>query len=1258
MLAQLLIPLILSLPLMASGASASLPVCGTAGGVDGTALPPASQAQLLPLESDRAWSLGILAGRPAPEPAASVDLGAGGRYCLPAPRAGMWKVVIRAPGFVPMGYMPLPVSGPLDLPPVRLSRDAGARIVVRDADGRPAGGVWVTGSSATPKLLGKVAGGGWRVEIRLSRSDDNGRAALARLPGEELELQAFTAGSVQVATARVQDSGRLDLPRPSGTRRIELRDEAGVPLAKVAVTLAEHGWPVAVSDEKGRLSLAGGSAGAVPLFLQGDGGRGWKVELPELSPRGEATRLELRAGASLRGRVVAAGDRRGLAGAMVWLSPDPGAFVISGPGGEYSLPAGGHERFWVWADATGFLPGGDQISPADAAAGRGPALALQSAVSAKGRVVNEAGSPLAGVAVEALAATGKPEGPPPAGGSSRALSDASGRFELARLRPGTVYEVALTREGFARLAVPVGELPPDRLADLGTLVLRPGALIEGRVTDARGGPLVGAEVRVRPGTQRTARGEEDRLREKPPDAVAGLDGRFVLLDLRPGRPVHLLASRPGYLPAWVLGVEAPSAAPVAVVLEAASRLSGSLVDEEGKPVAGARVDLRWLGPPAGTVGLEPRRGGGSRSSETGVGGEFSFEELAPGGVELSASADGFLPGEPRTLELPPAGEVKDVRLLLRRGAIVKGRVLDPRGKPVSGARLRAGTIEATSGADGLYRLLGLSPGSQGLYASHPDYRERIQEIRVEPGVNAVDVFLEDGLSVSGRTVDEAGDPVAGARVEIRSEDPRARAARAAVSGEDGRFGVVVSEEGSYHLTATRDGFAPGEVTGLKVGPEPLEGVEVALGRGTSVVGRILGLQPEELAEVAIEARREDGQAKAGAVDGKGRYAIRHLSPGDWRIRAELAGGRRRAEVTVTVEPGTRQVERDLKLGGGLRFSGRLLYSGEPIASAHVSLTGLDVTGERSVLSAYDGSFNIDGLDPGHYRLDVLDPARALSHLEDLDLTSDREMVLELEAAPLSGTVVSAATGKALKDALVYVYKLLGSGEKGSLITVTTDAAGSFVVAHLTAGRYLVSARKDGYAPAEQPAEVAPGAPSGPVLLRLAAAGGLTLAVHLESGAVPRFATVSAFDSSGRKVLTDTRIPTGRGFVHFEQLPAGNWNLLVSAPGAAPKWITAEVPGSAPGVILSHAAPLTVRVPALMEAGAAGSLTLTLPGGGLFLQVEPGGDIRSRWTVSAGLVTLPDVPAGVWSVRVDGARGGTWVGTAVTDGRTPSQVSLE
>lgn len=1258
----------LLLSLAATGAPAASTVCGTAEAADGAALPAAARAELVPLERGYDWGLEVLGGRTgaAPETTAGLE---DGRYCLAAPRAGMWEVVVRAPGFVPLTYSPLAVTEPRELPPARLPRDAGLRVTVRSTGGEPSGDVWVVAGPAEPKLWAGVAGDGWSPAMRAGRTGGDGRVTLPRAPGEELGLKTHVPGSAATATARGDGSAGdvlLELPRPAGRRSIEVRGDGDEALPGVLVVLAAHGWPVALSDAEGRLSLAVGPRASPRLLLEGGDGRRRVVQLPEPSdPGSEVTTLTLSRTPAVRGRVVDGGRRQGLPGALVWLGPDPGFYAVTGAGGEYALPSGGRERLRLQAEAAGFLPQATVAGPEDLADERAPDLVFELAASASGRVADADGSPLDGVHLEAVpeAPAGRPGGVPAADAASQARSDSEGRFELARLRPSTAYQVVARRPGFAALTVPGVVVSPGRgPADLGTLVLRPGARIEGRVTDTRGGPLANAEVRARTAAGPPARGEADRLRERPPDAVAGPDGRFVLKDLRPRQPLHLLATLPGYLPAWTLGVEAPSAEPLTVVLEEAARLSGFLVDEEGGAVAGAQVGLRWPGPPPGTVGLEPRRGDGSRSTRSGERGEFSFEELASGEVEIYARADGFLPAEPTSLELAPGAAVTDVRLVVRRGAIVEGRVYDPRGEPLDGARLRAGNAEAASDAEGRYRLSGLPPGVMGLYAHHPDYRSRAQEIHVEPGVNAVDIVLEEGWSLAGRTVDEAGDPVPGTRVELRSESPRARNGYVAVSGRDGGFRVVVSEEGSYRLTATREGFAPREVTGIEVGSASAEGIEVTLARGASVVGRLLGLEPEDLAWVKVEARKEDGRESAetagGTVDPGGRYAIHDLSPGDWRIRAVLGGGRRQAEAMVAVEPRAREVERDLEFGAGLRLTGLLLYSGEPIAGAHVGLNGLDVTGTRAVMTGHDGAFRIDDLAAGRYRLDVHQPARALSYVEDLELTADQELVLELEAVPLVGAVISATTDEPMEDALVYVYKLLANGETGSLTTVPTDAEGGFVVAHVTAGRYLVAARKDGYAPAEQSIEVTAGAPPAPVLLRLAAAGGVTLTVRFDSGEVPSFVTVSAFDAAGNKRFTDTRYLTDRGYVSFEQLPAGTWNLLVSAEGGAPAWISVTAPGYEPGVVLSHAAPLVVRVPALMEAGAAGTLTLAGEDGEPFFQVEPGGAIRSQWTVSAGLVTLTNVPAGVWSVRVDGARGGTWIGTAVTDGRAPSQVSLE
>jgi len=1221
------------------------------------------------MERGYAWELAEVAGDDHPAPVAAGGL-EGGRYCLGAPSAGLWKVVVRAPGFVPMVRFPLAVTAPLELSPVRLSRDEGVRVALGMGGEGPGREVWVVAGSADRSFWTGLGGDGWRPDLRFARVGTDGRARLPRAPGEALNLEALAAGSAATAGLRVgahQHSVRLELPLPAAHRTLVVVDERGEALAGVAVALVDHGWPVGVTDEKGLLVLRTTPGTSVLLLLEAEDGRRRIARLPAVPEEADAAaaeapvRLELPPTPPVRGRVVGAEQGKPLPGALVWLGPDPGNHAVAGPKGEFSLPGGGRNRVRLEAAAAEYLPRALVIEGGELAAGHAQEIALQPAGAAFGRVVDTEGAPLSGVALEAVSE--ESERSRPAALDLRARSASDGRFRLPGLRPAVAYRVVAAHEGFVTRTLPGVVLSRHRRsADLGTVVLRPGVRLAGRVVDARGRPVEGTEVRIREAGGMPVPADEKRLRGRSPDAVSGADGRFSLPDLASGRPLDLLVSRRGYLPEWAIGVEVPATEPLTLVLAEASRLSGSLAGPDGAAIPNASVGLRWERPPAGTVGLEPLPPG-SRSTQTDQRGEFAFEELTPGNVRVFARPEGFLPAESAALTLPPGGEVTGVRLVVDRGAVVAGQVFGPDGAPVAGAQLRVGVVTTLSAAEGAFRLKGLPSGQQALFVYHPDYRRQVRELSVEPGENAVDLYLEDGWSVSGRTVDEAGRAVAGARVELRPDRADAVSGYWTSSDADGRFRIVVSEEGTFRVTATHDGFAPGEVGGLEVRSSSLDGVEVTLARGMSVVGRVLGLQPDELAGVTIEARRKGGggdeDAVAGRLDLAGHYAVEHLPPGDWRVQAELDGGRRHAAATVSLDGSAREVTRDLEFGSGLRLTGRLLYRGDPVAGAHVQLSGLTATGERSVLSGHDGTFRIEDLAPGRYRLDVLDRSRALSYVQDLELSADRDLLLELESATLVGTVIAADSGEPIDEALVTVRRVLAaSGDTGPLITVATDPTGAFAVAHLTPGDYLLSARADGHVPTERPLRVEAGVAPAPVLLRLEATGGVTLTVHLASGGVPPMATVSAFDAAGHLAVTDTRRVSDRGFVYFSQIPAGTWNLLVSAAGAAPTWLTAEVPGPPPEVVLPPAAPLVVRVPVLMAADATGILAVTRPSGEPFFQIDPTGQVQSQWTLSGGLVTVSDFPAGVWSLRVDGSDGGTWLGTVVTDGRTPSQVSLE
>lgn len=207
--------------------------------------------------------------------------------------------------------------------------------------------------------------------------------------------------------------------------------------------------------------------------------------------------------------------------------------------------------------------------------------------------------------------------------------------------------------------------------------------------------------------------------------------------------------------------------------------------------------------------------------------------LRPGAVEVTASAEGFLPPKPIVVELSEGAEAEGIDFVPERGAVVEGRVTDPTGTPVADAVLRVMEERATSDADGVYRLAGVAPGPRVLFARHAEYETRTLDFEVEPGVNIQDVVLKGGSPVSGRVVSERGDGIAGARVVLRSGGTEART-YPATAEEDGSFHLPQVVDGVYDVAASSPGYAAAtlarrlEVRGGEPRPLPTGSEEVRL----------------------------------------------------------------------------------------------------------------------------------------------------------------------------------------------------------------------------------------------------------------------------------------------------------------------------------------------------------------------------------------------------------------------------------------------
>ena len=503
--------------------------------------------------------------------------------------------------------------------------------------------------------------------------------------------------------------------------------------------------------------------------------------------------------------------------------------------------------------------------------------------------------------------------------------------------------------------------------------------------------------------------------------------------------------------------------------------------------------------------------------------------------------------------------------------------------------------------------------------------------------------------------------MAGAVVELEDEVDGEHSYQATTDAEGG-FRIASVADGRYQLRASKIGLAPAELDGgLEVAGAAVEDVELRLLAGAMIEGELLGLSFEEVAQVRVEARQRGGRRHRGTVAHEGGYRVTDLSPGDWQVqvRAWLEGGSRQAQERVVVEPDVGRVWRDLEFGQGVALDGQVLHRSQPLDGTKVRLRGFDIAVDRSVVTDLDGRFRMADLKSGSYRLELADSRRRLVHNQDLALHQDTELTIEIATASLSGTVVSAASGEGLGNALILLKQLLGGQtEEGSLFSVGSEAEGSFRFDSLTAGSYRLTVQRDGFQPIEQTLELAAGAGYDGLRLELEATEGLDVAARLGNGTVPRTLTIAAFDGGGRQIFSETRVLVPDDYTRFATLPPGSWSLLASAPGGATLRTTVEIPGEPLELILPTAGRLRVRVAELAETDRVATLSVGSQDGLPFRHLEANGQMRDAWPIVGGYATVEGLPPGLWALRAVTPDGVIWTGSAITTGGPDIEVQLE
>jgi hypothetical protein len=846
----------------------------------------------------------------------------------------------------------------------------------------------------------------------------------------------------------------------------------------------------------------------------------------------EARRLRL---------VSATPDRTPLATAT---TDSKGAFSVESPKGQSVLD--------IRVQANGYAPDAIRILADDEAG----AIALSAAPTQRGTITAN-GKPLAGAAIVLIGnntdylaksdADGRYTVPDPSKWANRVIvvhpdyamideslmpGRATAKLDFAMNAGVTLSGKVLAEDGktpVAKAAVLIEDFPIAVTGDDGTFTIahapsnwqevqsRSGALAGTRARASNGAlnirlaksakvtgvvrdvksqlPLANAEVRLGPQMMsfgRRMRGFFDGSSPVLESVLTDAKGNFSI-STPPGQ-YNLTAIYPGStIGNTPVSLTVGQALNKPLYAAAQARVSGLVVDEDRRPIAGARVTSDLV-----------RRGGGpmmmiapgrsqQTSSYSAPDGHFVLRYVpADADVQVDAVKKGFPPATSASMKLASGERKTSVTITIPRGVALTGRVIDANGKPISGVQvepvegqgpMRGGMVRRAvnmmmrdrnddlvrSGSDGTFTVR-VKPATYDVIFKREGFATKILHGEsVDSATKPVEVKLDPSVEITGRVV-RNGTGIEGATVSVMSEEGPSNT----TTNSDGSFALTDLTPGQMMLNVMKPDAFIQQIRSISA---PASNVVIELPSGGRITGRVVDKSnhnPVTSFEAGISFQRSAGgmmialppMLKDFTTD-DGTFTLENVPPGPTQLVVSAPGYTTARVPGLNVEDGKALDNVEVSLETGVRLTGRVTGpDGSPLSGVNVREAvnngGIRGFGPGSGVNATtdpNGEYTIEGVEPG-------DKTFTFAHQGYLSV--DKSATLSGHDARLDAQLTSGLTvsGMVVTDAGVpvpdaSVNAMSASNTMFGAPNARTDASGNFQMTGLAPGHYNFMARKDG-----------------------------------------------------------------------------------------------------------------------------------------------------------------------------------------------------